>query len=130
MCPDFSKHSALQTDASERGVEAVLGQVGNDGLDHPVAYFSRKLLPREEKYSTIEKECLAIKLSIQAFHVYLMGRDFRVQTDHRSLEWLNRMKDMNARLTRWSLFLQSYCFTIEYRTGRSNGNADALSRAW
>ena len=56
---------------------AVLSQVGNDGQDQPVAYYSRKLLPREERYSTIEKECLAIKLSIQAFHPYLM---FNVRT--------------------------------------------------
>ena len=130
MCPDFGKQFLLQTDASERGVAAVLSQVGDDGQDHPVAYFSRKLLPREEKFSTVEKECLAIKLGVQAFHVYLMGCTFKVQTDHRSLEWLNRVKDTNARLTRWSLFLQCYSFTVEYRSGRSNGNADALSRAW
>jgi len=41
------------------------------GLDHPIAYFSRKLLPRKQKFSTIEKECLAIKLGIEAFCVYL-----------------------------------------------------------
>ena len=105
-CPDFEKVFVLQTDASERGVGAVLSQVNDEGQDHPVAYFSRKLLPREEKYSTIEKECLAIKLSVQIFHVYLMGRPFKVQTDHRSLEWLNRIKDTNARLTQRSLFLQ------------------------
>ena len=130
MCPDVNKPFILQTDASERGVGVVLSQVGDDGLDHPVAYFSRKLLPREMKYSTIEKECLAIKLSIQAFHVYLMGRPFKIQTDHRSLEWLNHMKDTNTRLTRWSLFLQSYCFSIEYQMGRSNENTDALSHTW
>ena len=130
MCPDFDKQFVLQTDASDRGVGAVLSQVGDNGLDHPIAYFSRKLFPREEKYSTIEKECLAIKLSIQAFHVYLMGCTFKIHTDHTSLEWLNRIKDTNARLSRWSLFLQSYCYMVEYRMGRSNGNADALSRAW
>jgi len=67
--------------------------------DKPVAYFSRKLLPREEKYSTVEKECLAIRLAIHAFRVYLMGRAFTIQTDHRSLEWLDRVKENNARLT-------------------------------
>ena len=128
--PQLDKEFMLQTDASERGVGAVLSQIGDDGLDHPVAYFSRKLLPREERYSTIEKECLAIKLGVQAFHVYLMGRPFLIQTDHRSLEWLNRLKHTNARLTRWSLFLQGYSYEVKYRSGQSNGNADALSRAW
>ena len=83
---------------------------------------------REERYSTVEKECLAIKLGIQAFKVYLLGRRFEIQTDHRALVWLDRLKDNNARLTRWSLALQPYDFTVYHRTGISNGNADALSR--
>jgi len=61
--------------------------------------------------------------------VYLLGRHFTVQTDHRALEWLDRLKDNNARLTRWSLSLQPNKFTVIYRTGKANGNADALSRA-
>ena len=67
--PDFAKRFILQTDASERGVGAVLSQYDENDQDRPVAYFSRKLLPRQQHYSTIEKECLAIKLSVQAFHI-------------------------------------------------------------
>ena len=126
--PDFSKPFILQTDASDRGVGAVLSQRDENGEEHPLGYFSRKLLPREERYSTVEKECLAIKLGTQAFRVYLLGRDFTIQTDHRSLEWLDRLKENNARLTRWSLALQSYTFVVEHRPGAKNGNADALSR--
>ena len=58
--PDFSRNFILQTDASGYGVGAVLSQ-GETG-DQPIAYFSKKLLPRERAYSTIEKECLAIVL--------------------------------------------------------------------
>ena len=65
--PDFSKPFYLQSDASYRGMGAVLSQCDENGHDHPVAYFSRKFLPREERYSTVEKECLAIKLAVQAF---------------------------------------------------------------
>ena len=126
--PDFSKEFILQTDASDRGVGAILSQRDGDGCDHPTAYFSRKLLPREERYSTIDKECLAIKLGTEAFRVYLLGKPFVIQTDHRSLEWLDRLKANNSRLTRWSLSLQPFQFRVEYRTGKSNGNADALSR--
>ena len=106
--PEFNKPFALQTDASDRGVGAVLSQLTEQGDDKPIAYFSRKLLPREENYSTIEKECLAICLAVQAFHPYLMGGMFTIETDHRSLEWLNNLKDTNPPLTRWSLFLQGY----------------------
>ena len=99
-----------------------------NGSEHPVAYFSRKFLPREQRYSTVEKECLAIKLAVQAFKVYLLGRHFTVQTDHRALAWLHRSKDNTARLTRWSLALQPYSFDILHRAGTANANADALSR--
>ena len=120
----------LQTDASERGIVAVLSQYDQEGTEHPVAFNSRKLLPREVRYSTIEKECLAIKAATHHFRVYLLGRMFTIQTDHRALEWLDRLKDNNARLTRWSLALQPYHFVVRYQAGTANNNADGLSRAF
>ncbi|KAL5489194.1 hypothetical protein EMCRGX_G018260 [Ephydatia muelleri] len=127
--PDFNKEFVLQTDASNRGIGAVLSQRDAAGGENPIAYFSKKLLPREERYSTIEKECLAIKLGMEAFRTYLLGRPFIVETDHRSLVWMDKLKDHNSRLTRWSLSLQPYNFSVAHRTGASNGNADALSRS-
>ena len=91
--PDFSRPFILQTDASEFGLGAVLNQVDTEGYDHPVAYFSRKLLPREQRYATVEKECLAIKLGVEVFQVYLLGREFIIQTDHRALQWLTKFKN-------------------------------------
>ena len=115
-------------DASERGVGAVLSQIDNDKQEHPVAFFSKKLLPWEEQYSTIEKECLANKLGIHAFKVYLLGRSFQVQTNHWALMWLNNVKDKTFRLTRWSIALQPFDFIIVHRVGKANANADTLSR--
>ena len=126
--PDFSKQFLLQTDASNRGAGAVLSQLDDSGHDRPIAYFSRKFLPREQRYSTIEQECLAIKLAVEVFNMYLVGRHFVIQTDHRSLKWLNSLKENNSRLTRWSLALQPYSFEVVHRPGSANGNADALSR--
>lgn len=88
----------------------MLSQVGADGDEHPIAYFSHKLLPQEGHYSPIEKECLAIKLRVHALCVYLLGRQFIIQTGHRSPEWLNKLKENNTRLTRWSLALKHYNF--------------------
>ena len=127
--PDFTTQFILQTDASNQGVGAVLSQRDEHGSDHPVAYFSKKLLPREVRYSTVEKECLAIRLATHSFRVYLLGRPFIIQTDHRALQWLDRLIDNNPRLARWSLALQPYQFTVEHKAGLLNGNADALSRA-
>ena len=125
---NFSLPFTLQVDASDVGVGAVLSQIDEEGMDHPVAYFSRKLLPREQKYATVEKECLAIKLGIEKFSVYLMGREFTIQTDHRALQWLSKCQNLNSRLTRWSIALQSYKFKVLHRRGTENANADALSR--
>ena len=98
----------------------MLSQMAEDGSDQPVVYFSRKLLTREKKYSTVEKECLAIKLAVQAFRVYLLGSPFIIQTEHRALEWLDRVKKNNGRLTRWSLFLQPYMRALDYYTNPQN----------
>ena len=54
--PDFDRPFTLQTDASEFAIGVVLSQTDDDGLEHPVSYYSKKLLPRESRYATIEKE--------------------------------------------------------------------------
>ena len=127
--PDFSKQFILQTDASNFGLGAVLEQLDDSNMEHPVLYLSRKLLPHEENYSIPEKECLAIVWAITKLKYYLYGRPFTVLTDHQPLKWLDAMKNSNKRLMRWAILLQEYTFTITYRKGIANGNADGLSRA-
>ena len=123
-----SQPYVLQTDASEKGLGAVLSQINRQGEEHPIAYASRKLLPRETKYSIIEKECLAVVWALKFFHVYLYGQSFVIQTDHQPLAWLQRMRNANPRLTRWALAVQPHCLTMEHRPGKNKGNADDLSR--
>ena len=65
--PDLSSEFILQTDASVHGIGAVLSQKDDNGEDHPVAYFSKKLLAREFQYSTVEKECLVIRPATNTF---------------------------------------------------------------
>ena len=128
LSPDMSKEFIIQSDASDRAIGAVLTQLDDNGNEHPVAYLSKELDSAQEKYSIMEKECLAIIHAIKQWHVYLYGNKFQVQTDHKSLQWLERMKHTNNRLTRWSLALQPYHMTTSYRKGSANANADALSR--
>ena len=127
--PDFSSQFIPQTDASDYGVGAVLSQTDNNGDDHHVAYYIKKLLLREIRYCILAKECLAIRLATHFFRVYLMGQPFIIQTDYLALQWLDWLKDSNPRLARWSLALQPYQFTVVHRAGQLNDNADALSRA-
>ncbi|XP_040262454.1 uncharacterized protein LOC120978250, partial [Bufo bufo] len=106
VTPDPNKRFIVHTDASMFGLGAVLSQIGEDGGEHPVAYLSRKLLPREVSYATIEKECLALVWALKKLTPYLYGRAFTLITDHNPLVWLNRVSGDNARLLRWSLALQ------------------------
>ena len=131
MCPDDSKLFILQTDASERGVGVVLSQVDDCGEERPIAFYSKKLLPREQRYAVVEKECLGIVTALKHFDVHLIGRKFVVVTDHKALRYLSTMSNANPRLTCWALAVQPFTFEVMHRPGRSNGNADGLSRqAW
>ena len=112
----------LQTDASSVGVGAVLEQGGK-----VVAYASRALSKAERQYSVIQRECLAAVYGMKQFRHYLLGRSFKLVTDHAPLQWLSAQK-MEGLLCRWSLAIQEYDFTITYRKGSLNANADALSR--
>ena len=76
----------------------------------------------------MENKCLAVKLWIQALRIHIQGRKFTVMTDNRPLEWMNKMKAVNSRLTKWSLNLQHYRFSVKYRSGKMYGNVDALLR--
>ena len=125
--PNFDKVFYLQTDASDRGIGAVLLQE-DCGIRHPVMYISKKLNSAEEAYSTIEKECLAIVKSVQKLREYLLGTEFVIECDHFPLQWLNKAKDNNMRLLRWSLLLQEYRFRIHHIPGVKNAVADLLSR--
>ena len=123
--PSFHQSASpfvLQTDASAVGLGAVLEQDG-----HVIAYASRTLNKAEQKYSVIQKECLAVVFALKQFRHYLLGRPFRLITDHEPLQWLSAQK-MEGMLSRWALAMQEFCFTIEYRKGSLNSNADALSR--
>lgn len=125
--PDFLKEFILTTDASNLAIGAVLSQ-GPIGADKPIAYASRTLNSSEINYSAIEKELLAIVWATKYFRPYLFGRKFKIVTDHRPLQWVMNIKEPNSRLTRWRLKLSEYDYTVIYKQGKYNTNADALSR--
>jgi len=125
--PDFSRPFVVQTDASEIGVAAVLCQEYNEVLC-PVAYASKRLLDRESRYSTIDREALAIVWAVNKFKYFLYGRHFVLDTDHQPLLYLQRSQNENPRLTRWSLALQGFHFSLRSIRGDMNKTADCLSR--
>ncbi|KZS03690.1 Uncharacterized protein APZ42_033520 [Daphnia magna] len=103
--PDFGKEYIIFTDANDHGLGAVPSQE-IDGKDKPIAYASRHLNDSERKYST----------------------PFMIVSDHRPLQWLQTFKDETGRLGRWSIMLGNLTYTVQYRPGRVNENADFQSR--
>lgn len=124
--PDFTKPFLLQVDASNFGIGAVLAQCDEKGKDHPVAYWSRKLTDSEGKSSATERECLAAVEAIKYFRSYLYGQPFVLETDHKSLEFMDSFKAMNGKVARWKMALADYNFTVRAKPGRKNGNADKI----
>ncbi|KAL4100898.1 hypothetical protein QTP88_020923 [Uroleucon formosanum] len=126
--PDWEKGNFnLTTDASQYAIGAVLSQ-GIVPNDQPIAYASRTLNQAETNYSVIQKELLAIIWAVKHFRCYLYGRHFCIVTDHRPLTFLFGIKDVSSQLMRWRLQLSEYDYTIKYRAGTENSNADCLSR--
>lgn len=125
--PDFTQLFYVTTDASDVAIGAVLSQ-GELPYDRPIHFFSRTLNEAQRRYSTIQKELLAIVEAIKNFRPYLYGRFFVLITDHKPLCYLFNMKDCGSRLFRQRLDLLDYNFKILYRPGAQNTVADALSR--
>ena len=128
--PNFEQQFKLYVDASDLGAGAMLAQDDANGIDHPICYFSKKFDKHQKNYSTIEKEALALILALSHFNVYVESSFYPVLvfTDHNPLTFINKMKNRNQRLLRWSLALQEYNLDIRYVRGRDNIIADALSR--
>ena len=120
----------LHTDASGAGIGATLN-VLREGVEKPVAYFSRQLQGAQRRYSATELEGLAIFKAIHFFDHFLYGQKFTVVTDHKALVYLLKSRKLNKRLHGWVLKLLDFNFEIVYRPGKQNQDADGLSRqAW
>ena len=128
--PELSRPFKVALDASDLAAGAVLLQEDKDGIDHPVAYFSHKFNQHQCKYSTVEKECLALILALQHFDVYVSSNAVALEVfmDHNPLVFIHRLKDKNQRLCRWSLILSEYNISIKHIKGQDNLIADCLSR--
>ena len=117
------------TDASNNAVGAVLQQEV-DNAWRPIAFFSKTLKPRETRYSTFDRELLAVYLAIKHFRYFIEGRQFHVLTDHKPLVFaLQSHSDRyTPRQLRHLDFISQFTSDIRHVSGTDNCVADALSR--
>ena len=132
--PDFNKPFLLETDASGRGLGAVLSQKQADGRYHLIAYASCIMNETEQRYHSKKQEFLALKWAItEQFHEYLSPNgknrnEFVVRTDNNQLTYIFSLANLDAAGQWWVARLTSYNFSLEYQKGKDNTVADFLSR--
>ena len=95
--PQLDEPFILETDASDRGLGAVLSQV-QVGKERVIAYAARALSKAERNYSTTQKELLALVWGTEHFETYLYGRRYLARTDHSALQWLKISRTLGVRL--------------------------------
>ena len=117
----------LDTDASNYGMGAVLSQ-RQDGKERVIAYASKILSKTQRNYHTYDRELLACATFIDHFRCYLIGKPFKLRTDHDALTSLLKSSEPKGRRARWLEKLTDYDFEIIHRPGKAHQNADALSR--
>ena len=124
---DLTKEFILETDASATHVGAVLMQYEGT-TPHVIGFFSKKLRPAELRYSTTDREALAVVLACRNFHHYLWGVRVLIRTDHQPLVSVFRQRTKSPRMNRWILEMREFQFKIDYKSGATNVVADQLSR--
>jgi hypothetical protein len=121
--PDFEKKFIVECDASGLGFGAVLHQ--GDG---PVAFFSRAVAAHHAKLLAYERELIGLVKAVRHWRPYLWGRPFLIRTDHFSLKFILDQRLTTIPQHTWVSKLFGYDFQVEYRQGKFNVVADALSR--
>ena len=128
--PDFKSGQPfrLTTDFSGRGVGAILSQV-QDGKERLIGAVSRSTTKFEANYPSHKGELSALMFGVRKFHHILLTRRFEVYTDASALKYLTTLKLPSGIMARWVTELQGYSFIVHHKPGKSNTNADALSRS-
>ena len=131
--PDFNKPFLLETDASGRGLGAVLSQKQADGQYHPIAYASHVMNETKQRYDSNKQESLALKWAVtEQFHEYLSPygknrNEFVVCTDNNPLTYIFSSANLDAAGQRWVAHLASYNFSLEYQKGKDDTVPNFLS---
>jgi len=127
---DYERKVVIETDASDYVSAGVLSQRDDEGVLHPMAYYSTKHSAAECNYDIYDKKLMPIIKALEELKPECEGAAYPIQliTDHKNIEYFMTKKLLNRQQARWSEFLTRFDFEIVYRPGKSNGKADALTR--
>ena len=123
IVPKRGQGYTVYCDASKAELGCVLMQSGR-----VVAYGSHQLKNHEQNYPTHNMELASVVLALKIWRHYLYGEQFEMYSDHKSLKYIFKQRDLNMRQRRWMEFLEDYDFTLHYHTSKANVVADALNR--
>ena len=123
IVPERRHGYTVYCDASKAGLGCVLMLSGR-----VIAYSSLQLKNHEQNYPTHDMELAAVVFALKIWCHYLYGEQFEMYSDHKSLKYIFKQRDLNMRQSRWMEFLEDYEFTLHYHPGKANVVADALNR--
>ncbi|KAH0696086.1 hypothetical protein KY289_013568 [Solanum tuberosum] len=121
--PDFTKPFEIQNDTSDFAISGVLTQEG-----HSIKFERRKLNDAERRYSAHEREMTTVVHCLRTWRHYVLGVHFVVKMDNVVTTYFQSQKKLTAKQACWQDFLAEFDFTFEYKPGKANVVADALSR--
>ena len=127
IAPNFSKKFFVLVDSSQFAVGAVLCHTDKEVMQ-PILFIGRKFTPCETRLSATEREVLGILSMLTKLKYYLLGRNFVLLTDVKSLVYLKNAASKSAKLTRWSLLLSEFEFEVAHVPGHLFKVPDYLSR--
>ena len=123
IVPDRGQGYTVYCDNSRARLGCVLMHSGR-----VVPYGSRQLKNHEHNYPTHNMELAVVVFTLKIWRYYLYGEEFKVYSDHKSLKYIFKQRDLNMRQRRWMEFLEDYDFTLHYHPGKANVVVDELSR--
>ena len=115
--PDVKEPFFLYIDASLTALGAVLAQV-QDGKERAICYPSKAFSKSQTNHSATKREILAIVTFTRHFKHYILGRKFKIVTDHRARQWLQNFKDPDGLTARWLEKLAGFDYEVQHRPGK------------